>query len=105
MSEGSLGLQFRIRFELKAKTTSGGCVTIRLLVADGDNRNRTAGPRIHQGPLNDLAGVEDRAVLYRMEACGRESRRCSCLPKDSRHLAFMNYLCLLYDFPIPLCVT
>ena len=41
------------------------------------NTGRRAHGNLHQRHRIDLAGVADRAVLYRLEACGRESRRCS----------------------------
>ena len=43
----------------------------------GAQHRRRAHGNLHQRHRIDLAGVEDRAVLYRMETCGRESRRCS----------------------------
>src|ERR1019366_10414461 len=43
----------------------------------GAQYERRAYGNIYQWHRIDLAGVEDRVVLHRMEACGRETRRCT----------------------------
>ena len=49
---------------------------MRILKLVRDTGRRSHG-NVYQRHRIDLAGVEDRAVLYRMEACGRKPCRCS----------------------------
>ena len=49
---------------------------MRILKLSAQHRRRAHGD-VHQRHRFDLERLEDRAVLQRMETCGRESRRCS----------------------------
>ena len=67
--------------ELIRQAAQGGVMHNDDNSADGARRGRRTHGNFHQRHRIDLRRAEDRAVLQRMEACGRKPRRCPEAPR------------------------